>query len=80
MRIAVIGTDTFTLRCADVIASRADVACLISMTPDGRPNNSADTQAYANSHKMPYQEFDDINSAQAVSWLGNFEFEYMLSC
>lgn len=80
MNIIVIGTGYFTLECArGVLDSKACLKALISMPVDKLPLNSADIKGFAETHRVAYYEFEDLNSSRAVSFLGDFAPDYILS-
>ena len=79
MKFLVTGSSTFTLRCTSILFERAEVVGFLALPTDQRPINSASTQEYTDQHGVPYAEFSDIESAEAIAWQKSKKPDYILS-
>ncbi|MBI2664013.1 methionyl-tRNA formyltransferase [Candidatus Woesearchaeota archaeon] len=79
MKIIILGTTEFTLNCAKAAMDSGAEPVLISLPEKSRPVNSADTAGFAEQHKIPYYEIEDINSAESVSLLKKLKPDCILS-
>ena len=73
MKLVLLGTSEFALRCADAILESGDEICaLISMPACALPNNSADVSQFAQAHNIPYHEIEDVNDSHSVAMIRGF--------
>ena len=80
MRFVVLGTTDFTLACAlALIDCGAELAALISMPREARPDNAADVEAFARQHRIGYHELADLNAPEGVAHLSGLRPDYLLS-
>lgn len=72
-----MGNDGFTTRCARVLHDRARLIGLISQPAADRPDNSADTAAFAQAHDLDYLEVGDIHEPSVVKFLTDRRADYI---
>jgi methionyl-tRNA formyltransferase len=80
MKFIVLGTSDFTLCCASALLDNdAQVAAIVSMPISALPQNSADIARFAIEQNLPYHEFENINSAEAIEILQHYSSDFFLS-
>lgn len=80
MRVAVLGTSEFTLRCAQAVLDGGHaLAGLVTLPPDFLPLNSLDLAAFSRSREIPCHVTSDINAPETLLWLAAREPDVVVS-
>ena len=76
----VLGTNEFTLACADAIRrSGFYVRALVTLPEHLKPENSTDFASYAQENDIELIEYSDLNSAEAIEHLKRLDVDYIFS-
>jgi len=80
MRFVVLGTTDFTLSCILGLIDRGcTIVGLISLPPNLLPNNSVSLVSFCLQRGIPYAEYGNINSLDAIQYLMEIKPDYILS-
>jgi len=79
MKFVVLGTSEFTIRCAQALLDSGMDVSLISMPKNALPLNSANILEFAQAHKIPYNEIEDINNSEAIDVIKKYQPDYIFS-
>ncbi len=78
MKLVLLGTSEFALRCADaMLESGNEICALISMPACALPDNSADVSQFAQAHNIPYHEIEDVNASHSISLIRGYAPDYL---
>ena len=78
MKLVLMGTSEFAIRCADaILESNCEICALMSLPTTVLPDNSADMKQFAQAKNIPFHEIEDVNAPPSIALIRGYAPDYI---